>query len=418
MSPASLESKRLWQAAHAQFADGQTDQAVRLFERLAHEGFADAQCDLGRLHIFDLIANASPAQGLRWIEAAEQSGHAESRYALAVLALGERLIPLDLDQLETRVQQSAQSGYPPALRTLALHWGRFGTPELHRLGSLCLEHAGMGGDAVSLALLADRLERGDGCEKNQVRAAAITMLLSNSGFPIAPPKQPVNPGLAKPAHVPDLPLLPQPDFRPALAAPALEILRSTPWVATAQQALSKEECRFVTLLGGPMLRPSVTVGPDGKVLQMQLRTSHDMAFDPMHEDVTLRLIQRRMAAAAGLSLAHGEQLILLRYSPGQEYRPHRDYLPPSRVVPVSAGGAGQRQATVIAYLNDVAAGGLTQFPLLDLLVPPRQGDLLAFRNLDPNGNPEPLSLHAGLPVEAGTKWICTLWLHEAPLRSN
>jgi hypothetical protein len=134
------------------------------------------------------------------------------------------------------------------------------------------------------------------------------------------------------------------------------------------------------------------------------------------EDVTLRLIQRRMSAAVALPLSHSEPLILLRYTPGQEYRPHRDYLPPAQVVPVSAGGPGQRKATVIAYLNGVAAGGLTQFPLLNLVVPPRPGSLLAFENLDRDGKPEPLTMHAGLPVEAGVKWICTLWIREAPFR--
>jgi hypothetical protein len=333
------------------------------------------------------------------------------------LALGEVVLPLDLDRVETWVQQSAQSGYPPALRTLALHWRRFGPPELNEVGTLCLEHAAMRGDMVSLALLADRLEHGDGCPQDQSRAAAIFSLLANSGLPITPPKQPVNPALAEPKQLPPLPALPKPDFRPAIAAPALETLRATPWVAIAEQALGAEECRFVTLLGGPMLQPSITVDPDGKLQRMQLRTSHDMAFDSILEDVSLRLIQRRMAAAAGLPLSHGERLILLRYAPGQEYRPHRDYLPPAQVVPVSAGGPGQRKATVIAYLNDVPAGGLTQFPLLDLIVPPRRGSLLAFENLDKDGKPEPLTMHAGLPVEAGVKWICTLWIREAPIRT-
>jgi len=119
-----------------------------------------------------------------------------------------------------------------------------------------------------------------------------------------------------------------------------------------------------------------------------------------------------------LPLSHGEPLILLRYAPGQEYRPHRDYLPPSKVIAVDDGGSGQRVATVIAYLNEVEAGGLTQFPLLDLEVSPIPGSLLAFRNLDQVGQPEPRSLHAGLPVTAGMKWICTLWLREAPIRTN
>jgi hypothetical protein len=417
-SATTADANQLWQQAHAQFANGHTAHALHLFEQLANAGYANAQCDLGRLHVFDLIPDASPSRGLACLESAAQAGHPQALYLLAVLSLGERVLPLDADRLADWVRLSAQAGYPPALRTLALHWARFGSTELHALGTLCLENAAKGGDPVSLALLADRLARGDGCDQNQVRADAIAGLLVGTGLPVTTAKQPLSPVLARPAQLDPLPILPRPDFVPALAAPSLKTLRADPFVASTAQVLGREECRFVILLGAPMLQPSVTVDPDGNVAPMQLRTSHDMVFDPMLEDVTLRLIERRMAGAVGLPLSHGEPLILLRYAPGQEYRPHRDYLPPSKVVAVDHGGSGQREATVIAYLNEVEAGGLTQFPLLDLEVSPIPGSLLAFRNLDQDGQPEPRSLHAGLPVTAGMKWICTLWLREAPIRTN
>ena len=38
-----------------------------------------------------------------------------------------------------------------------------------------------------------------------------------------------------------------------------------------------------------------------------------------------------------------------------------------------------------------------------------------FYNLDSTGNADELSLHGGLPVEQGTKWLANLWLWDPAL---
>ena len=416
MSTVAQELLQQWRQANAYLVANDVEAALDLFETLARQGLPAAMSDLGRLHVLQMIPEPSFERGLDLLSRAAQAGYPEASYFLATVAAGDRLLAFNPRQIAHWVQLSAQAGYPAALRTLALHWGRFGTPGLHALGTLCLEHAAVNGDPTSLALLGERLAKGDGCTQDLPRAEAIAQLLSRTRLPVAPPAQPTQ-ASPQPARLPPLPLLPLMDLHPALAPAARENLHDSPLVAVARDVLNAEECRFVTLLGGPMLRQSVAVDPNGEIMQVQLRTSRDMVFDSVMEDVSLRLIQRRMAACAGLPLSHSEPLVLLHYEPGQEYRPHRDYLPPSRITPVADGGAGQRKATVIAYLNEVEQGGRTEFPLLDLTVEPRRGSVLAFHNLDGLGNPEPLSLHAGLPVEAGVKWICTLWIHEAPFRS-
>src|SRR3546814_1912938 len=54
-----------------------------------------------------------------------------------------------------------------------------------------------------------------------------------------------------------------------------------------------------------------------------------------------RLLQLRMALAAGCELVQGEQLIVLRYQPGERYLPHRDYFSPSALA-AHRPDAGQR----------------------------------------------------------------------------
>jgi prolyl 4-hydroxylase len=59
---------------------------------------------------------------------------------------------------------------------------------------------------------------------------------------------------------------------------------------------------------------------------------------------------------------------------------------------------GQRSWTAMAYLNTVEEGGSTDFPKVNLSIPPQPGALLIWNNMDRDGRPNPKSLHAGRPV--------------------
>ncbi|KAH7944325.1 hypothetical protein HPB52_018275 [Rhipicephalus sanguineus] len=91
---------------------------------------------------------------------------------------------------------------------------------------------------------------------------------------------------------------------------------------------------------------------------------------------------------------------------------------------------GNRLATVLMYLSNVAAGGATAFVNLGVAVKPRVGDALFWYDVEPYDGSEfpehmsfwhqkrqadPLTTHVGCPVLWGSKWIVTKWIHE---RSN
>jgi prolyl 4-hydroxylase len=48
-----------------------------------------------------------------------------------------------------------------------------------------------------------------------------------------------------------------------------------------------------------------------------------------------------------------------------------------------------------------------------LTVQDQGGEALLFRNLTDAGAIDPLAPHAGLPVQAGTKWLATRWIRVA-----
>ena len=78
------------------------------------------------------------------------------------------------------------------------------------------------------------------------------------------------------------------------------------------------------------------------------------------------------------------------------------------------GLGNQREWTAIFYLSDDYEGGSTIFPLLDLTIRGRAGDLLVFRNSNADGEPDRRMRHAGEPVTSGAKWIATRWIRHGP----
>ncbi len=138
------------------------------------------------------------------------------------------------------------------------------------------------------------------------------------------------------------------------------------------------------------------------------RTSSSANFD--RDDPFVAAIEQRICDFVGLPVEWGETIQGQRYAPGQQFREHNDaFWTLADYWPDEARRGGQRATTAMIYLNDVAAGGETEFPALRASVPPQKGVILAWNNVLPDGTPNPATLHAGLPVETGVKYIITKW---------
>ena len=57
-------------------------------------------------------------------------------------------------------------------------------------------------------------------------------------------------------------------------------------------------------------------------------------------------------------------------------------------------------------------GGGTDFPRHGVVVTPEVGTAVMFDNVLADGRPDEDTLHAGLPVLEGEKWVATKWLRE------
>jgi prolyl 4-hydroxylase len=186
-----------------------------------------------------------------------------------------------------------------------------------------------------------------------------------------------------------------------------------PDLAVFENVLSAAECEELMQLSRSKLERSTAINKrTGTADVIAERTSEGTSFQRGEHPLITR-IDARLGQLLNWPVENGEGLQILRYRPGGEYRPHFDFFPPT-----DSGSAthmaigGQRVATLVMYLNDVEQGGATDFPDIGLSVLPRQGCAVYFAYTGPFGQVDPLSLHAGLPVIAGEKWIATKWLRQ------
>lgn len=168
---------------------------------------------------------------------------------------------------------------------------------------------------------------------------------------------------------------------------------------------SAEECERLCGLIDRVARPSPVFDVD---YGRSSRTSYSGDMDP--SDPFIRMLHRRMDDLLGVEENFGETLQGQRYEVGQQFKAHHDWFDtdaPYWTEKVATGG--QRAWTLMVYLNDVEEGGTTDFPRVNVSIPPQRGTLIAWNNALDDGTPNVDTLHAGTPVLAGVKYVVTRW---------
>jgi len=189
-----------------------------------------------------------------------------------------------------------------------------------------------------------------------------------------------------------------------------------PRVLWAPNFLTEKECdRIVEIAMPGFVRSQVAVHNKGQKQQPNavddVRTSSGTWISRNSDEPAVKTFVSRMSRWSGLPPQNGEDLQILQYQIGQQYKPHNDYFDPKFYQGYLENG-GQRIASVLCFLNDVEDGGETIFPKANLKVKPKKGGAVLWFNTFANGTLDEGSLHGGSPVIKGSKYAAVQWMRQ------
>jgi prolyl 4-hydroxylase len=188
-----------------------------------------------------------------------------------------------------------------------------------------------------------------------------------------------------------------------LAAVEPKIISDDPYIALYPGLFSAAECKYLAVLGTPWLEKASILDLAGQGrMDDKIRDAQSCSIPNLAEDLVVQAINRCIAKATGTQPGWGEPLNILKYAPGQQYKPHHDG--------TGSDNVSVREVTALIWLNDQFEGGETDFPKINVRVRGSVGDMLVFRNVRDNGEFDERMIHAGLPVTQGIKWMASRWI--------
>ncbi|GJM08930.1 MAG: hypothetical protein DHS20C11_12060 [Lysobacteraceae bacterium] len=195
------------------------------------------------------------------------------------------------------------------------------------------------------------------------------------------------------------------------------VLSWQPRVIEIEHFLSPEQCHLLIELATPLLVSTEQARANQKGQEIDnFDGSCAIVASPLATPVS-RHLTRRFSELCHLPTDHFEPISVLRYGVAHEYSPHFDYFDPPRIHRHEQNGdfGGQRQVTCLVHLSVADEGGSTWYEHARLEVAERVGLGVIHYNALPCGLPDEHSLHAGLPIKAGEKWLCRTSGREASL---
>ncbi|MGE0182814.1 MAG: 2OG-Fe(II) oxygenase [Parvularculaceae bacterium] len=377
-------------------------------ESRAKAGEADAQYALAAHHSH----SRRPEEARRWLEMAAAGGHPDALFTLSAARLsGVGGLGVDLPGAVEGLAAAKERGSAAALRMLAALTaaglaGEGGWDEaLTMMRAACAAR-----DPAALREIAALAFDAGGCDADAAAMLATAAKSDALAGALLQRRKHRNPADAPPTVSYDLERV----FDRLGAAPhhpQRQDILERPRVASYAAAVSVDLCDHLIGAALPRLQRQEIVDEAGVAHAHPHRTSTGAVLGFSHFDLPAVCAGRIMARLAEAPYENGESLMVLRYRPGEEYRPHHDFLGPNEP---DLKTRGQRFRTALLYLNDGYEGGETHFLSPDVKVAGKTGDVVVFDNVDEKGAPDVSARHAGRPVKRGEKWLATLWLRDRP----
>jgi len=174
--------------------------------------------------------------------------------------------------------------------------------------------------------------------------------------------------------------------------------------------LSSQECSQLIEMIDQNKQKSTVVEGEGRTAYSEHRTSSSSYFDG--NDQFVKAINKKLSDFLGIHPGYSEGVQGQLYEVGQEFKHHHDFFHNTNGKDEQFNIQGDRTWSIMVFLNKVEEGGETDFPEHNLQIIPEPGLAVFWKNTDIYGNQNFNTLHAGLPVLKGKKYIITKWFRQ------
>lgn len=183
--------------------------------------------------------------------------------------------------------------------------------------------------------------------------------------------------------------------------------------------ITAEQAAYIISHAEPHLKDSVVMNTaeQPNVVDKSIRTSKQTWISKSDPTVAA-IIQKACDLVNNHPFEQTEEMQVVRYEPGEEYKFHHDSCcNDNDLCRQFVRKAGHRMRTVLIYLTDDFEGGETEFPEQNLKLKPEKHSAVVFHTMNVAGDScHPLGRHGGLPVTSGVKWIANVWLRSEPVQ--
>jgi len=403
------------------------DLSLQWMNRSIKGGNVGAIFTLGAWYIQGTLIDVDLERGHKMLKHAAALKFPDAVLMRAALIANGLGVKADWQEALNLILESSRGGYSRAISQLAFLCRMEGSETALNEGKKLMQAAAEGGDMIALYTYAKGVLEGNSDDKLKAKAVELMAMAAKIGHPFAM-THPAIRGVAIPEQFPK----PSKVFdeiswttvretltkAPVPSAPQPNILSNDPYIATFPGFLSKDEADYVVAMAARHVVPSQIMDPvSGKEITDPYRSSSDMRFWHTFQDLVIYSINKRISNITGEAMNHQEMLGVLRYEPGQQYKPHGDFiLPDIQGRNPEVDRSGQRIKTFLIYLNDDFIGGETEFFDIKIKAKGAKGEGLVFHNVDKDGNPDLRTIHAGCPVTDGIKWLSTIWIRDREYR--
>ncbi|XP_072939292.1 prolyl 4-hydroxylase subunit alpha-1-like isoform X2 [Epargyreus clarus] len=191
----------------------------------------------------------------------------------------------------------------------------------------------------------------------------------------------------------------------------MEQMYIKPDIIIFHEVIYDDEIEHIKELSKPRFRRATVHDPTtGNRVPAQYRISKSAWLLDEESPIVAR-VSRRVRDFTGLSLESAEELQVVNYGIGGHYEPHYDFGRKGEQTSFGESN-GNRIATVLFYMSEVAQGGATVFTELGLSLFPVHRAAAFWLNLHPSGEGDLATRHAACPVLQGSKWVSNKWIHQ------